>query len=250
MPCPMRDDMKARHLKFTREISSPPGNMLQMKICKEDILPKVAALPLFGNCTRKELTDILTESRGVVREFDAGEVVLHECMPAVSMMVVVSGVVFVQECGLADGTRHLVQRLYAGGTFGATFVSLAPEKSPGMLIAEEPSAVLALDVSCLRRMMEAGRHPGFLANLYKAVCVQGFYAWRKLMLLNCYEIADRVLLYLKWRRDDGLTAPAKFKCSELAEYLGVNRTALHRAIAKLRRSGRIVARDDTIAARG
>ena len=44
-------------------------------------------------------------------------------------------------------------------------------------------------------MMEKGQHPHFLANLYAAACTQGFYAWRKLMFLSCYEIGDRVLLY-------------------------------------------------------
>ena len=162
------------------------------------------------------------------------------------MAVVVSGVVLVRECGLADDTRHLVQRLYAGGTFGATFAALGTKVCPGMLVAEEPSEVLFLDVAHLRQMMEKGRHPKFLANVYAAACAQGFYAWRKLMLLSCYEIGDRVLLYLKWRKEDGLPDPVKFKYGELAEYLGVNRKALYRAIAKLRKSGKVRIGVDTI----
>ena len=108
-----------------------------------------------------------------------------------------------------------------------------------MLVAEESSEVLFLNVADIRQMMEKGRYPHFLANLYAAACTQGFYAWRKLMLLSCYEIGDRVLLYLKWRKEDGLPPTVKFKYSELAEYLGVNRTALYRAIAKLRKLGKI-----------
>ena len=239
--------MKARHSIFTREISSPQCNMVQMKVCKENMLPKVATLPLFKNCTRKELKDVLDELQGVVRALGAGEVVLHECTPAVSMVVVVSGVVFVRECGLMEDSRHLVQRLYPGGTFGATFPALAPKACPGMLVAEVPSEVLFLDVVHLRQMMEKGRHPHFLANLYAAACTQGFYAWRKLMLLSCYEIADRVLLYLKWRKEDGFPASVKFKYGELAEYLGVNRTALYRAIAKLRKGGKVCIEGDTLA---
>ena len=239
--------MKARHSIFTREISSPQCNMVQMKVCKEDILPKVANLPLFKGCSRLEIESILVEAEGKVRAFGAGEVVLHECTPAVSMVVVVSGVIFIRECGLTEDSRHLVQRLYPGGTFGATFPALAPKASPGMLVAEEPSEVLFLNVPTIRRMMEKGAHPCFLANLYAAACTQGFYAWRKLMLLSCYEIGDRVLLYLKWRKEDGLPSSVKFKYGELAEYLGVNRTALYRAIAKLRKVDKVRIEDDTIA---
>ena len=241
------DGMKARHSIFTREISSPQGNMLQMKICKEDILPKMAKLPLFRNCTRKEVEVILDEVQGVIRSFEAGEVILHECSPASSMVAVISGVVLVRECGLADDTRHLVQRLYAGGTFGATFAALVPKVCPGMLVAEESSEVLFLNVADIRQMMEKGQHSHFLANLYAAASVQGFYAWRKLMLLSCYEIGDRVLLYLKWRKEDGFPASVKFKYGELAEYLGVNRTALYRAIAKLRKGGKVCIEADTLA---
>lgn len=239
--------MKARHSIFAREISSPQRNMVQMKICKEDILPKVANLPLFKGCSRREIETILEEAEGKVRAFGAGEVVLHECTPAVSMVVVVSGVIFIRECGLTEDSRHLVQRLYSGGTFGATFPALAPKAYPGMLVAEEPSEVLFLNVVAIRRMMEKGAHSRFLANLYAVACTQGFYAWRKLMLLSCYEIGDRVLLYLKWRKEDGLPSSVKFKYGELAEYLGVNRTALYRAIAKLRKSGKIRIDADTLA---
>lgn len=239
--------MKARHSISAREISSPQCNMVQMKVCKENILPKVAALPLFKNCIRKELKDVLDELQGALRSFDAGEVVLHECTPAVSMVVIVSGVVFVRECGLMEDSRHLVQRLYPGGTFGATFPALAPKAYPGMLVAEVPSEVLFLDVAHLQQMMESGLHPHFLANLYAAACTQGFYAWRKLMLLSCYEIGDRVLLYLKWRKEDGLPSSVKFKYGELAEYLGVNRTALYRAIAKLRKVDKVRIEGDTLA---
>ena len=97
--------MKARHSIFAREISSPSRNMVQMKVCKENILPKVANLPLFAGYTYDEIKGILEDVQGKFRQFDAGEVILHECMPAVLMVVVVSGVVFVRECGLTDDSR-------------------------------------------------------------------------------------------------------------------------------------------------
>ena len=213
--------------------------MKTAKVRKGDILPTVEGLPLFAGCAYDEIKSVLADAKGHSRSFDAGEVILHECTLAVSMVVVVHGVVIVHECGLAEDSRHLVQRLYAGGTFGATFPALIPKTYPGMLIAEEPSEVLFLDVAAIRHMMENGSRPRFLANLYAAACTQGFYAWRKLMLLSCYEIGDRVLLFLRWRKEDGLVGPARFRYGELAEYLGVNRTALYRAMDKLRKAGKV-----------
>ena len=78
MPCPRCDDMKARHSISAREISSPQRNMMQMKICKEDILPGVSKLPLFDGCAPEETTEILVELMGSIRGFAPGEVIVHE----------------------------------------------------------------------------------------------------------------------------------------------------------------------------
>ena len=161
--------MKARHSIFTREISSPPCNIVQMKICNDDLLPKVARLPLFAGCASGEIKSILEDVQGKLHQFEAGEVILHECMPAVLMVVVVSGVVFVRECGLTDDSRP--------ATRSATVCSFT----------------------------------------------------------------------LSGARKTELPSLVKFRYGELAEYLGVNRTALYRAIAKLRKSGKIRIEDDTLA---
>ena len=44
-----------------------------------------------------------------------------------------------------------------------------------------------------------------------------------------------------------MPSPVKFRYGELAEYLGVNRTALYRAIAKLRKANKVRIEDDTLA---
>ena len=62
---------------------------------------------------------------------------------------------------------------------------------------------------------------------------------RKLTLLRCHGIADRLLLYLRWRREDGLLDPVVANYTELAAALGVNRTALYRAVDALKLSGKI-----------
>ena len=57
--------------------------MVQMKICKEDILPKVAALPLFRNCSLKEVYDLKSGEQRI-KEFalfrELGGVRLAECL--------------------------------------------------------------------------------------------------------------------------------------------------------------------------
>ena len=104
-------------------------------------------------------------------------------------------------------------------------------RSPGMLVAAETARILVFKVDAVRQVMVSGTHPKFVANLYASAVRQGFAAWRKLSLLSCYEIVDRVRLYLQWRDAENATEPIRL--SELAACLGVNRTALYRAIDKL-----------------
>lgn len=95
--------------------------------------------------------------------------------------------------------------------------------------------MLFLELSVIRGWLEVPRHTGFLANLFFASAKDGYYAWRKLMLLSCYKISDRVLLYLRWRHEDGVEVPLRVSYPALAETIGVNRTALYRAVADLKR---------------
>jgi len=108
-----------------------------------------------------------------------------------------------------------------------------------MLMANGPAEVLLCKVAKIREVNKRGNPAAFVANLYAASARQGFAAWRKLSLVSCYEVADRILLYLRWREEDGLSDAPLPSSAELAEYLGVNRTALYRGIDKLKRQKRI-----------
>ena len=60
---------------------------------------------------------------------------------------------------------------------------------------------------------------------------------RKVALLGCYEIADRVLLHLQGRVEEGDRAPVGV--AGLVAYLGVNWTSFYRAVANLQKAGRV-----------
>ena len=165
--------------------------------------------------------------------------IVNEATAARDILVVCSGRLQVSECGLEDDSRHLVETLSAGDTFGTGFPVMDLEQYPAMVLAETEGVLLAIDVAAPRQLLAGGRHLAFLKNLYAATARQGFAATRKLALLSCYEVADRVLLYLRWRREDGLAEPFAINYPELAAYLGVNRTALYRAIAALKKAKKI-----------
>ena len=225
--------MKARHSKSPREQLGSKRNMSQMDICDKDLVGRIAALPIFVGCDRR-VHELLRALHARVRKYAAREIVVAECDPAKSVIVVLAGSVKVTECGLTDDVRHLVTCLGSGETFGATLPALDLATYPGLVEAKDPTEILFLDVAAIRAMLASGTEPRFLANIYAAASRQGYAAWRKCALLSCYEISGRLKLYLRWLKDNGQPIPAKFDIPLLAATLGVNRTALYRAIEKRR----------------
>lgn len=238
--------MKARHLSFcahsgnaerSRKKLRAADSMLQMKDCNNEILSCMAETPLFANLPKSVRTFLAAELNVRIKACEATEVVKSECDPADCIGSVLSGRVHVYECGLKDADRHLVRTLCAGDVYGATFPMLDLKTSPCMLVAPVASRILVCDVACVRRLIREARCPAFVTNLYAIVARQCFQACRKVALLGCYEVADRVLLHLQRRCEEGDHSPVSV--SELVAYLGVNRTSFYRAVGKLRKTGRI-----------
>ena len=236
--------MRARHF-FTEKSHSPRekprgyGNIVQMKTCTEDIVRLMARQPLFANCSTATCVELQKILHIHAKCFSAGEMIVNEAAAATNILAICSGRVHVYACGLEDDSRHLVQCLTEGDAFGTGFPVMDLEQYPAMILAETEGVLLEIDVAATRQLLAGGRHLVFLRNLYTATARQGFAAGRKLALLSCYEVADRVLLYLRWRREDGHAEPFAINYPELAAYLGVNRTALYRAIAALKKAKKI-----------
>lgn len=205
-----------------------------MKDCNDNVLSRMAETPLFAGLPETDLISLATALNVRVKICEIAELVMHEHSPASEIVCVLAGRLHVYECGLKDGSRHLVHSLSPGEVYGASFPVLDLTTSPGMLVAAEVTRILVFKVDAVRQVMASGTHPKFVANLYAAAVHQGFAAWRKVAILSCYEIADRVLLYLQERSAEPDAEP--IHPSELAAYLGVNRTAIYRAFDKLKKN--------------
>jgi len=217
--------MRARHpfcahsgnAKRPRKKLRSAGRILQMKHCNDNIPSRMAETPLFSNLSDSVRLALASELNVRILTCEAGELVTHECRPASEIVCVLEGRLHVYACRLRDGSRHLVHSLRSGEIYGASFPVLELANNPGMLVAAERTRILVCDVERVRRLVRSCACPQFISNLYAAAVRQGF--------------------HLKWQRDAGDAAPVRV--SELAAYLGVNRTALYRTVNKLKKVGRV-----------
>ena len=196
---------------------------------------------LFAGLSSAETAAVVRRLGGSVRRFAKGEVVVHEGTAAKWLIPVLSGVVCVYEPG-ANGERHLVRSVEAGGLFGATLVTMRLECYPGMAVAAKDSEVMFFEMAKIRELWYDTRYKKFFENLYTAVSESVLYCWRKLSIMACKTTEDKFMMYLNWYATEtgspDVTLPFA-RMEDCAVFLGVTRAALSSAIKRLVTRGEI-----------
>lgn len=235
---------------------------------KDDLIRDAGATALFGGLSAAALESLLGQIRAVRRTYRKGEVIVYEGTEARTIYLVVSGRVVITE--LADGSRsHVVRDLGPGAGFGLTLLFASGWDThpptidrfwntpygaylgsnqiplwPGTVEAVEETVLIGFNLVLARQLCEKSNpayHQIFI-NVTRLLCEHLANVWLKLAVLDCHSIKDRVMLYLK-RLDMGgartgeVTIP--FDRERMARYLGVNRTALSRALTQLKAAGRL-----------
>lgn len=196
---------------------------------------------LFAGLSSAETAVIVRRLGGTVRRFAKGEVIVHEGTQAKWLIPVLSGAVCVYEPA-ANGERHLVRSVEAGGLFGATLVTMRLESYPGMAVAAKDCEVMFFEMAKIRELWYDTRYKKFFENLYTAVSESVLYCWRKLSIMACKTTEDKFMMYLNWYATEtgapDVTLPFA-RMEDCAAFLGVTRAALSPAIKRLVSRGEI-----------
>lgn len=137
----------------------------------------------------------------------------------------------------ADGTQTLVEQLFAGEVFGLPFALRQVASVPFSCRCREASEILFFNPRAAASLDQAPC-PGqqrLLDNLMLLLTDKTLQMQRKVDCLSCRTIRERVLVWLR-NSPEGETT---FNRGELARYLCVDRCALSRELAKMRREGLI-----------
>ena len=197
---------------------------------------------LFADMVDAEVERLVYRMNGVKKSYARGETLVHAGLEATRMMAVVTGCLHVYE-ETSVGRQVLVREIGPGEVLGLWMHSV-PEVScwPGTVVAAEDSVVISLSMSAARAMaQEADAGVAKLAvNSMKILSREMFRLWRKLTVMDASTIEARIKAYLaildnETGRTGRVTVP--FDRERMAEYFGVTRPALSRAIGQLRDRG-------------
>ena len=138
---------------------------------------------------------------------------------------------------------QITMHTFGGGyLFGEAIVINSAKNSPVQVRAVEDSIVLFIDLSAIYQSEIASTLRMILAeNLIKSLARKNLILNQKVRILSQKSLRDRILIYLgTLPKDKNSFVKIPFTQTALAEYLGVNRSALSRELGRMQNEGLLI----------
>lgn len=205
-----------------------------------DYIDKLAGTALFSGIRKKDLEPMLHCTGAYTHSFRKDELIYRNDEHLTSAGLVLSGAVHMI---LEDvwGEKTLLAHIYEGEIFGETFACGTNQNATVSFVAAEPSRVLFLP---FERMMHTcsnacSFHHQMIENMVTIIADKNLKLMKKLEIISQRNIRGKILAYLS---DQAQTAGSSYfeiplGRIEMAEYLGVDRSALTRELTQMRKEG-------------
>jgi len=202
--------------------------------------PILEACPLFSGINAQDFEAVLAclGAKKIIRE--KNQIIFSEGDPAQYVGIVLSGTAQIIKEDYY-GNRSIVASLSPSQLFGESFACANTEHMPVSVIASEKGEFLLIDCRRITRTCSnaCSFHSRMILNLLHVVAAKNLMFNRKLEILGKRTTREKLMTYLmdqaKLHASDTFTIP--FDRQELADYLGVERSALSAEISKLRKDG-------------
>lgn len=196
--------------------------------------------PLFSGIQKEDLRSLLGCLSARVTSFPKGTPVFLEGDPAGAIGFVLEGAVEIVHDDFY-GNRSLLTVAEAGELFGEAYACSAIEEMPVSAYASRDCKLLWLEC---RKMLTVcsnacGFHGMLIQNLLQVVARKNLLLGQKIRLMSQKTTRDKLMLYLleqaKQKGSSEFTIPLSRQA--LADYLGVERSAMSAELGKLRNQG-------------
>ena len=208
----------------------------------EEIFEILSQCPLFSGISREDLSGMLQCLGARSVSYEKGRTVFLEGDPALWVGVVLTGEVQILREDL-DGNRSILAAAGPGPLFGGVFACAQLDRLPVTVIASAGSRVLQL--AC-RRIIETCSqscifHSQLIHNLLKIVARKNLMLNQKIDFISRRTTREKLMAYLtaQAKAADSRIFSIPYNRQELADYLGVERSAMSAELGKLKKEGTI-----------
>ena len=198
--------------------------------------------PLFSGISRQEMGLMLNCLDGKITGVAKGNPVFLEGDPARFVGVVLSGTVQIVRDDYY-GNRSVLTVVSPGGLFGEAFACAGVETLPVSAIALQNCAVLLLD--CKRVLTGCSNacpfHSRLVRNLLQGIARKNLMLTSKIRCMSQKTTQEKLMEFLleQAKQHDSAEFVIPYDRQALADYLGVERSAMSAEISKLKKAGRI-----------
>lgn len=207
----------------------------------ENYLQILETCPLFFGISREDMTGLAACLGMHITSVKKHSAIWSEGDTAVYIGIVLSGCVQIVKEDFY-GNRSILDQAEPGALFGESFAAVGATL-PVSVIATQDSQIALID--CKRITVSCGNACGFhsqmIHNLLRVVAEKNLQINQKLEIIAQRSTRDKLLAYLnaqaKRAGSNSFTIP--FDRQALADYLGVERSAMSAEISKLRKDGTI-----------
>ena len=204
-----------------------------------DIIGKCA---LFSGISREDILNMLSCLEARIITAAKKQVIFAEGDEAKSMGVVLRGKVRIIREDYY-GNRSIVAEVEPGELFAETVAAAGAERMPVSAVAAEESEVMLID--CRRVLYQCGKgcsfHNKLVGNLVQVVAKKNMILNQKIDIISKRTTREKLMTFLlsEAKKKNAGEFDIPYNRQELADYLGVERSALSAEIARMRRDGLI-----------
>ena len=201
----------------------------------------LAATPLFQGASPEEIQLLLSALDARCSGHTRGEVILQTGAHTNRLWVVLSGGVTIENHD-AWGNRTILGHVAPGEVFAETYACLPRQPLLVSAAAAGDTQLLSLDLSGLFQH-RCPHSDILLGNLLTITARKNLALSRRIFYTSSKTIRGRLLSYLSDQAmlQGSRTFTIPFDRQQLADYLGVDRSALSNELSKLRREGVLTA---------
>lgn len=196
--------------------------------------------PLFASSDDDAIMNIITCLDGHTKKYDKNQIIYDYFDKINFAGIVLDGEIRVVMHNIS-GNEYNVRKFMPGNLFGEAYACVTSEPSSIQVVTQKESTILFLKFSnlFLPRAVCCPHASQVTTNLLRETAKNNIFQNQKVHLLTQKHIRDKIITYLYSLNSSKNTITLAFNRQELANYLGVERSALSRELCRMKNEGLI-----------
>ena len=176
-----------------------------------------------------------------IKKLEKGKIVLLAGDKPEFTGIVLSGVLHIVREDY-DGNRSIITSITPGETFAEALCSAGLSESPFTVIAAADAVIMLLQFSRMLDLCQnsCSFHKQLISNILALIAGKNLFLQNRMEILSLKSVRAKVMLYLEslsFKQGRNITIP--FNREEMADFLGIERSALSHELSKMKKDNLI-----------